>query len=239
MSKRQLDGLTGILQIVKGILPDTGNATGAAGGVTGSLPGTSGLPGVAGVSGSASTDTDCTAAVAEIDEALTVSTKLMQATGGQPSIVQILAVLGVLEDSLDDDCKTSDKRDTEMQADDDSEGSMLTTRADSCSTCEQALFKIVQELQGIFTLAGASGGVTGSLPGLPTGTGGLPSLPTGDLPSLPTNGLPTGNLPTGDLPLTPPKAALTNTTTTDMEGSMDAAMTMPQLRRRLLAASRQ
>lgn len=175
------------------------------------MPGTSS---VGGVSGSDTADTDCTDAVAKIDQALTVSTRLMQATGGQPSIAQILAVLGVLEDSLDDDCKETNKRDINL----------LAVRASECSQCEQALYKIVKELQGIFALANATGTASGDMP---AGTGNLPSLPSDSLPSL-----------------TPPKidaseAAPANiTTTTNMTGSIDASMTTPQLRRRLLAASR-
>lgn len=113
IDKRQLGGLGSILQLVKGILPDTQStptsAPTAAGIITGAVP--------TGAGTTATTDSACADAITKIDNALQFSENLMQADGGKPTLKDIQAVLKTLEDSLDDDCKINKHgiRDSLMQ----------------------------------------------------------------------------------------------------------------------------
>ncbi|KAK5086904.1 hypothetical protein LTR05_004074 [Lithohypha guttulata] len=234
ISKRQLGGLTGILEIVKDILPATGGIGGVGSGI-GSGSGGSNIPGVPDTDNddTPSVDTSCVDAISKIDEALTISAQLMEASGEQPTMQQILAVLGVLEDSLGDECKEDDDSSSEDDMDDMEGMDMLTVRAEECSACEQALYEIVKQLQNIFSIGQAATDVlpdTGDLPS----AGDLPSTGGPKLPPLVDNSKAVVINTTMPMNMTMP----VNTTTNSNSPMARTVLSTPQLRRRIVAGSR-
>ena len=143
----------GVPDLPTGDLPTGGLPTGSL--PTGSSPN---LPTGVPTTGS---NNDCTDAIAKIDDAITLSSALMQANSGPPDLRTILIVFASLERSLGKECKDNN--------------TTLETRDEICSDCERALYKIVQELQAIFILgANASGNLpTNSLPTSVPGSGFL------------------------------------------------------------------
>lgn len=87
---------------------------------------------------------DCADALQKIDDALDMSARYMKVSGNKPSITDIQAVLAVLADSLDDDCKENDDRKRDP--------TVLAARNSRCSECERQLYNMVKGLQEILSM---------------------------------------------------------------------------------------
>lgn len=198
VQKRQLGGLGTILQLVKGVLPDTG---GAASSIPSGTSGTT-TPVATGPASGVAVDSSCVDAIAKIDDALQLSESFMKASGGRPTLKDIQVVLKTLEDSLSAECKTdrhqrrnsrmqdhgavndednaaylkdifmaNNMQEAKMHRDSESQdvsmdnkrqrmvrkrSNILSTRRETCSECERALYNIVKELQSIFSIGQAA-----------------------------------------------------------------------------------
>lgn len=96
---------------------------------------------------------DCTDAIAKIDQGLIISERYVNASGTQPTIHNIQAVLAILAESLSHDCKErknplNDTSTTRKPA-------AIGLRVTECSNCERQLYSIVESLQQIISMTQA------------------------------------------------------------------------------------
>lgn len=106
---------------------------------------------------------DCTDAIAKIDQGLIISERYVNASGTQPTIHDIQAVLAILAESLSDDCKErknplNDTSTTRKPA-------TIGPRATKCSNCERQLYGIVKGLQQILSMTQMGEGEVSSVVG--------------------------------------------------------------------------
>lgn len=146
LEARQLGSLGSLTGIFEGILnPSAGSQTAAA------APAPVSAPGPAAAIPSPAVGQDCSDAIQKIDDALETSERYMKASGNQPTIKDIQAVLVILSDSLAADC--DDKGVFSRGVSNIADAAALKSRAvKKCSDCERQLYGIVKGLQKILSM---------------------------------------------------------------------------------------